>query len=612
MSPKKKLKEPGQTTPVGSSKRVGRKRPPPPRPYSLELRRKAVRLHVERGLKLDLVAQEIGADRTTVWNWVDRYRKFGEAGLETHPGGRRQSKPKLHPAVHEAIVAVKQEHPAFGVRRIAQWLQRSLFLTASPETVRRTLHQAAVPLPPPQQKRRRNRAKPRFFERAAPNQLWQSDIFTFQLNGQNAHAIAFIDDHSRFIVGIGLYRAAVTENVLEVYRRAAAQYGAPKEMLTDQGRQYAVWQGKTRFQRALSRDHVKHLLCRPHHPMTQGKIERFWKTLWNEFLERARFDTIEQAVDRTALWVQYYNHKRPHSGIGNVCPAERYFAIQKEMRETIERGIADNVEELALRGKPQEPFYMVGRVGGKNVVLQTERGQLKIMVDGKEPGGQGNEQQQQREDTQGTNDPQRTGEVPGGAGDLDGAAAPLRDLQGTANPVEPALLLAGTGDGGYATGTGTAHPPAGGPGPDACPADGETAGPQDGAAGEPDRTPRGAPGASGGGEGETGGLITAPPRRDGDAARTDTDAGDDHPGSGRPADGDSGSRPTGDLPQDLLPMGIPGAERDAGGVAAGPAGAPADGTEPGGGGDRRGTGPVEVAMHGPGTASAHPAGVGGG
>ena len=605
MSPKKK-KEPGQTTPVGKRKGPARKRQARTKLFPVEVRSRAVRLVLEKRIPFKLVAEEMGVSHDSVRDWVKRYQKLGEAGLVPRGRGPASGQTKLPPAVHEAIVAVKQEHPAFGVRRIAQWLQRSLFLPASPETVRRTLHQAAVPLPPPQQKRRRNRAKPRFFERATPNQLWQSDLFTFQLNGQNAHAVAFIDDYSRFIVGIGLYRAAVTENVLEVYRRAAAQYGAPKEMLTDQGRQYAAWQGKTRFQRALARDHVKHILCRAHHPMTQGKIERFWKTLWEEFLERTRFETIEQAVERTALWVQYYNHKRPHSGIGNVCPAERYFAIQKEMRETIERGIADNVEELALRGKPQEPFYMVGRVGGKNVVLQTERGQLKIMVDGKEPGGISNEQQ--HEGTQGTDDQERTGEVPGGVGDLDRAAAPGGDLQGAGDPGEPALVLAGTGHGGYATGTGAAHPQAGGPGPDARPADGETAGPEDGAAGEPDRTPGGAPGSSG--SRETGGLITAPPWRDGDEAQIGEAAGDHHPGPGRPVDGHGSSGTVGDLPQDVLPVGIPGALCDALGAAAGPTGPAADGPGPAGDGTRRGAGPVETAVPGPGTAGAYPPGVG--
>jgi hypothetical protein len=167
-----------------------------------------------------------------------------------------------------------------------------------------------------------------------------------------------------------------------------ADHGAPKEMLTDNGRQYVAWQGKTRFQAALARDRVHHIRSAPHHPMTLGKIERFWKTIWEEFLERARFETFESAVERIAYWVQYYNHRRPHQGIDGVCPAERYFAIQKEMRQVVEQGIAANVEQLALRGKPQAPFYVVGRVGGQNVVLQAEHGQVRILVDGQDAQGE--------------------------------------------------------------------------------------------------------------------------------------------------------------------------------------------------------------------------------
>jgi hypothetical protein len=69
-------------------------------------------------------------------------------------------------------------------------------------------------------------------------------------------------------VSLGVYRGQTAENVLEVYRRAVGQYGAPKEMLTDNGRQYASWQGKTHFQHALARDRVHHIRSAPHHPMT--------------------------------------------------------------------------------------------------------------------------------------------------------------------------------------------------------------------------------------------------------------------------------------------------------------------------------------------------------
>jgi hypothetical protein len=115
--------------------------------------------------------------------------------------------------------------------------------------------------------------------------------------------------------------------------------------------------------------------------------KRFWKTIYEEFLVRAQFVSFEEARERIRNWVQYYNHKRPHQGIGGLCPADRFFEIQAELKKTIEQGIADNVLEMALRGKPKEPFYMVGRMEGQSVVLRAEKGRLRLMVDDEKGGG---------------------------------------------------------------------------------------------------------------------------------------------------------------------------------------------------------------------------------
>jgi hypothetical protein len=79
---------------------------------------------------------------------------------------------------------------------------------------------------------------------------------------------------------------------------------------------------------------------------------------------RAQFESFESAQQRIARWIEYYNHKRPHQGIEGLCPADRYFEISHELRKTIEAGIRENVLELALRGEPWAPFYMVGRMEG--------------------------------------------------------------------------------------------------------------------------------------------------------------------------------------------------------------------------------------------------------
>jgi hypothetical protein len=88
--------------------------------------------------------------------------------------------------------------------------------------------------------------------------------------------------------------------------------------------------------------------------------------------------------------VTYYNHKRPHQGIGGLCPADRFFEIAHELKKTLEQGMEENVLEMALRGKPRDPFYMVGRMGEQSVVIRAEKGKVKMLVDGEEH-GQGKE-----------------------------------------------------------------------------------------------------------------------------------------------------------------------------------------------------------------------------
>lgn len=162
---KRKLKQSGRIRPITVAGGGGGKWPGV---YPLEVRRQAVRLHVEEGIPKRLIAEELGLCHDSVADWVKRYRALGEAGLAPRVGGNRTARPRLPAAVPAAIVALKREHPAFGVRRIAQWLRRSLLLPGSAETVRQTLHrQALLPQAPPR-KPKRNPPKPRFFERATP------------------------------------------------------------------------------------------------------------------------------------------------------------------------------------------------------------------------------------------------------------------------------------------------------------------------------------------------------------------------------------------------------------------------------------------------------------
>jgi transposase len=207
--------------------------------FTFEQRLRAVKLHLEEGFTQEMVAQETGVSSAAIYKWTRRYRLCGEEGLKDRSSGG--CGPKLPEAVRNKILQLKQEEPTRGIKRISQLLRRVFFLPASPKTVGKVLRQEGLVQAPP--KPRRNLVRPRFFERATPNQMWQTDIFTFRLGGRYAYLIGFMDDYSRFMVGADLYRSHTADNVLEVFRVAAAGYQPPKEMLTDNGREYVNWRG---------------------------------------------------------------------------------------------------------------------------------------------------------------------------------------------------------------------------------------------------------------------------------------------------------------------------------------------------------------------------------
>jgi transposase len=190
--------------------------------YPHELRLKAVKLHLDKGIGRDVISRELGVGESSVSNWVKAYRQKGEEGLRTQPPGAPPGQRKLPEPVTDRILELKKAEPTWGVKRIAQVLRRMFWLPGSPETVRTRLHEAGL-MNQERAKGRRNLTRPRFFERATPNQKWQTDIFTFRLGGKYAYLIAFLDDYSRYVVGADLFRSPTAAAVIEVYRIAMGE-----------------------------------------------------------------------------------------------------------------------------------------------------------------------------------------------------------------------------------------------------------------------------------------------------------------------------------------------------------------------------------------------------
>ena len=209
----------------------------------------------------------------TLRAWKQRFEDQGPAGLDDKPQGRPLGS-RLPEATKRAILMMKEQHADWGQDRIAAMLLRSHGFSASASAIGRVLEEAGYVAPPPPSQP--HGQEPKHFERARPNQLWQTDLFTFVLKRENrrVHLVGFLDDHSRFLVGYGLQATASGALVRESFLAAVANYGSPQEVLTDNGTQYVTWRGKSEFSRMLEQRGIQHIVATPRHPETLGKTER--------------------------------------------------------------------------------------------------------------------------------------------------------------------------------------------------------------------------------------------------------------------------------------------------------------------------------------------------
>jgi putative transposase len=135
------------------------------------------------------------------------------------------------------------------------------------------------------------------YERRHSNSLWHTDWFEY--NG--LQVIAFLDDASRLVTGVGIFDNATAENAVLVLNQAIKDFGKPKQMCSDWGTQFTA----ELFQKALKENGVEHIKARVKHPQTNGKLERWWQTLVHN---TEHFGDLQYAV-----W--FYNNKRPHMSL---------------------------------------------------------------------------------------------------------------------------------------------------------------------------------------------------------------------------------------------------------------------------------------------------------
>ena len=324
----------------------------------------------------------VGVSNKTLYRWRKMFDEYGPEGLDETRKTAKPPSSKLPEYTKRAILMIKERHPDYGVQRISDMLARGPALPASPATIARVLHEAGyqseeMPTTP-------HKEPVKSFERSTPNQMWQTDIFTFILKRQNrrVYMVIFMDDHSRFIVGYGIGGSASAALVIETLRNSIVSFQPPEEVLTDNGAQYITWRGKSQFSRECEKLGVKQIVSRPKHPQTLGKVERFWGTLWRDFLCGALFLDLDDARRRIGLFIDHYNFQRPHQGIDGLTPADRYFGMASEVLKSMRSRLQANALELAKFGVPKKPFYITGQLGGKPFSLHTEGDRIYLIQEG--------------------------------------------------------------------------------------------------------------------------------------------------------------------------------------------------------------------------------------
>lgn len=363
-------------------KAEGTKKVSSSRRYNPDQKRQAVEAFTKSGKSYEIFGKLFGVHPGVLGRWVRAYHKQGPKVFEGK-AGRKPGKKPLAEALKGGIVSVKERFPAFGLRKVQGFLARFHGLKASHAQIRRVVHEEGLPKGKLPGKRWK---KPliRRFERSKPGEMWQSDITSFILprHSQRVYLVAFMDDYSRFIVSWKLGLRQTQDFVQEALLEGIQRFGKPQELLTDQGRQYFAWRGKSDFQKLLIKQGIKHVVSRAHHPETLGKCERFWETVGTEFWSRANPQELGDAQERLKNFIDHYNHFRPHQGIGNAVPADRLFGVESEVRKTIEATMEHNKLAMALDEPIRQPVFLVGQIGDQAVSMHGERGKLVFHTPG--------------------------------------------------------------------------------------------------------------------------------------------------------------------------------------------------------------------------------------
>ncbi|MEI2713496.1 MAG: integrase core domain-containing protein [Nocardioides sp.] len=231
-----------------------------------------------------------------------------------------------------------------GPITIAKHLDNENLHVPSTSTIRRILHTAGLITPDP---KKRPRSSLRRFQAAQPNECWQSDFTHWRLaDGTDIEILNWLDDHSRMLLSITAHDRVTGPDVVNTFADTLNTYGPPTSTLTDNGSVYTsrFTGGKNAFEYLLAVLGITQKNGHPGHPQTQGKIERFHRTLKKWLARQPTAATLTELQQQLDHFKQIYNHQRPHRALNGHTPASHY---------------TDHPKALPRGTTPADPHYRI-------------------------------------------------------------------------------------------------------------------------------------------------------------------------------------------------------------------------------------------------------------
>ena len=301
----------------------------------MSLREEFVLLANKEGCNFSNICRNFSISRPTGYKWLKRYQNKGLKNLVDKPRTRKSIKHKTNIDIEKLILELRKKHHAWGARKLKRRLEDLGHKNIpSHVTVNNILKRNNVIS---QEASDKAKAFIRF-EHPNPNDLWQMDFKGyFETDDSRCYPLTVLDDHSRFSIVLKACAHERTQPVKEALTLAFRKYGLPKRMTMDNGAPWAGFERKqlTKLTAWLLRLGIKVSHSRPYHPQTQGKDERFHRTLKSELLSVNKFGDLIEVDAAFDAWRDIYNTQRPHQALNMDVPINHYTISKRKFPEIL-------------------------------------------------------------------------------------------------------------------------------------------------------------------------------------------------------------------------------------------------------------------------------------